>query len=201
MDQSVKWLPDAPEPWRTLCHAMCHGLPVPVGFIVFQSSSTEEIRCAYDELKYREKTHFVAVRAPSHAVLNVFHPDPLIHTLRRLWAESPNAPILIQRMVPAMWCGNAQWHRKNLRIKANEGMMLLDPDTYLVNSATGKCTRRLLESKQRKMIRHVDGSSKVVEREGERTPMPTEHLTAIAELANKAAADIGWVIDDVERLW
>src|SRR5262245_3970896 len=202
MDQRVKWLPDAQEtPWRTLRHAMCNGLPVPRGFTVFQPTPEEEIRDAYDELKIQERTHFVAVRGPSHAVLNVFQPDPLIHTLRRLWMESADAAILIQRMVPAVWCGNAQWHRNNLRIKANEGMMLLDPDTYLVSSGTGKCIRRSLESKQRKMIRHVDGSSKVVDREGERTPMPAEHLAAIAELAKRAAADIGWVIDDVGKLW
>src|SRR5215813_366640 len=144
MDQPLKWLPDA------------GGLPVPAGFIVFRSTPEPDIRAAYEQLKIREKTHFLAVRGPSHAVLNVIGPDALIHTLRRFWTESPGAPILIQRMIPAIWCGKAQWHRNNLRIKANEGMMLLDPDTYLVNTTTGKCTRRVLEPKQRKMIRHVD---------------------------------------------
>ena len=79
--------------------------------------------------------------------------------------------------------------------------MLLDPDTYLVNSATGKCIRRTIEPKQRKMIRHVDGSSKVVEREGERAPMPPEHLATIAELASRVGSDIGWAIDDLDKIW
>ncbi|HYR42914.1 MAG TPA: hypothetical protein VER98_07825, partial [Terriglobia bacterium] len=90
---------------------------------------------------------------------------------------------------------------KNLRIKANEGMMILDPDTYLVNSITGKCTRRKLEPRQRKMIRHVDGSAKVVEREGERTPMPADQLKRVADLAVRLGRDIGWAIDDNERAW
>lgn len=188
MSRPPKWLPDT-------------GLPVPAGFFVWQDTPEAEIRAAYEELKVREKTHFVAVRGSSHAVLNVIGPDPLIHTLRRMWAESPDAPVLVQRMVHSSWCGKAHWHRKNLRIKANEGMMLLDPDTYLVNSATGKCTRRTLEPKQRKMIRHVDGSAKVVAREGEREPMPAELLAKIAELAVRVGKDIAWAIDDLERVF
>ena len=188
MSRPPKWLPDT-------------GLPVPAGFFVWPETPEAEIRAAYEELKGREKTHFVAVRGSSHAVLNVIGPDPLIHTLRRMWAESPDAPVLVQRMIHSIWCGKAQWHRKNLRIKANEGMMVLDPDTYLVNSATGKCTRRTLEPKQRKMIRHVDGSAKVVTREGQREPMPAELLAKIAELAVRVGKDIGWAIDDLERVW
>src|SRR5438093_8667331 len=202
MNDPVKWLPDAEAtPWATLGAAMQAGLPVPAGYIVFRSTSEEQIRSAYEELKVREKTHFIAVRGSSHAVLNVIGPDALIHTLRRLREEAPDVPPLVQRMIHSMWCGKAQWHRKNLRIKANEGMMLLAPDTYLVHSATGKCTRRTLEPKQRKMIRHVDGTSKVVEREGERTPMPAEHLKKVADLAVQAGKDIGWAIDDNERVW
>jgi hypothetical protein len=202
MDQRLKWLPDAGDTvWDTLGKLMCTGLPVPAGYIVYSTAPEDEIRTNYEELKIREKTHFVAVRGPSHAVLNVIQPDPLIHTLRRLWRESTDGAVLIQRMVSAVWCGKAHRHRKNLRIKANEGMMVLDPDTYLVNAVTGKCIRRVLEPKQRKMIRHVDGSAKVVEREGERTPMPAEQLDAIAQLATRAGADITWAIDDVERLW
>jgi len=180
---------------------MSAGLPVPNGYVVLPSTAEENVRAEYEELKVREKTHFVAVRGTSHAVLNVIGPDALVHTLRRFWGESPDSPILIQRMVHAMWCGNAHWHRKNLRIKANEGMMVLDPDTYLVNSVTGKCIRRALEPKQRKMIRHVDGSARVVEREGERTPMAAEHLAKIADLAVSARKDIGWAIDDLEKAW
>ena len=202
MDQSLKWLPDAVgEAWEALGCAMRAGLPVPAGYIVSGSAPELDIRAAYEQLKFREKTHFLAVRGPSHAVLNVIGPDTLIHTLRRLWTESPGAPILVQRMIHSVWCGKAQWHRKNLRITANEGMMVLDPDTYLVNSLTGKCTRRTLEPKQRKMIRHVDGSARIVERIGERTPIPEEHLKKIAALAVKAGADIGWVIDDSDRAW
>ena len=181
--------------------AMSAGLPVPPGYIVLPSTPEAEIRAAYEELKLKEKTHFVSVRGASHALLNVIGPDALIHTLRRLWAEAPDSPVLIQRMVYAMWCGRAHWHRKNLRLKVNEGMLLLDPDTYLLNSGTGKCIRRALEPKQRKMIRHVDGSAKVVEREGERTPIPAEHLTKVAALAVKAACDIAWAIDDLDKVW
>jgi hypothetical protein len=188
MSRPPKWLPDT-------------GLPVPAGFFVWQETPEAEIRLAYEELKVREKTHFVAVRGSSHAVLNVIGPDTLIHTLRRMWSESPDAPVLVQRMIHSIWCGKAQWHRKNLRIKANEGMMVLDLDTYLVNSATAKCTRRTLEPKQRKMIRHVDGTAKVVAREGQREPMPAELLAKIAELAVRVGKDIGWAIDDLERVW
>jgi hypothetical protein len=180
---------------------MRSGLPVPAGFVVFPATAEEQIRAAYEDLKIRERTHFLAVRGILHPVLNVIGPNQLIHTLRRLWMESPGSPALVQRMIHAMWCGKAQWHRKNLRIKANEGMMILDPDTYLVNSITGKCIRRTLEPKQRKMIRHVDGTAKVVEREGERTPMPADQLKSITDLAVRAGKDIGWAIDDNERVW
>ena len=202
MNDSLNWLPDADgTAWKPLADAMRAGLPVPAGYIVLQSTPEDEIRAAYEVLKIREKTHFLAVRGCSHPVLNVIGPDPLIHTLRRFWAESPNSSVLVQRMIHSMWCGKALWHRKNLRITANEGMMVLDPDTYLVNSATGKCTRRIVEPKQRKMIRHVDGSAKVVERAGERTPMPAEYLAKITELAVRVGSDLGWAIDDLDRVW
>jgi hypothetical protein len=51
------------------------------------------------------------------------------------------------------------------------------------------------------MIRHVDGSAKVVEREEERTPMSDELLSKIAGLARQADTDIGWAIDDSDREW
>src|SRR5438128_11144259 len=187
MDQRLDWLPGAEGTvWVALGIAKQAGLPVPAGFIVFASTREQRIRSTYEELKIREKTHFVALRGLSHAVLNVLGPDQVMHTLRRLWMEAPGSPVLIQRIVHAIWCGKAHWHRRNLRIKANVGMTLLDPDTYLVNSLTGKCTRRTLEPKQRKMIRHVDGTARVVGREEERMPMPPEHLTNIAELAHRA---------------
>ena len=160
-----------------------------------------QIRAAYEELTLRERIHFVAVRGVSHPMLNVIGPDQLMHTLRRLWMESPNSGVLVQTMIHAMWCGKVQLNRRNVLIKANEGMMLLDPDTYLVNLATGKCIRRQLEAKQRKMIRHVDGTAKVVQREGERTPMTAEQLKSVADLAARAGKDIGWAIDDNDRLW
>lgn len=180
---------------------MRNGLPVPAGFSVLPATAEEEIRAAYEALKLRERTHFLAVRGVSHPVLNVIGPDQLVHTVRRLWTESSDLPLLIQRMIHSLWCGKAHWHRRNLRINANEGMMLLDPDTYLINSATGKCLRQTLQAKQRKMIRHVDGTAKIVQREGERAPIPPDHLKSIVELAVRAASDIGWAIDDNDRLW
>src|SRR5438128_511088 len=162
MADSLLWLPNAEgTPWKRLGKSMDAGLPVPAGFIASISCVPEaELRVAYEDFKTREKTHFVAVRGTSHPVLNVLGPDALLRTMRRLSAETTDVPVLVQRMVHSIWCGKAQWHRKNLRIKANEGLMLLDPDTYLVDSETGKCLRRSLERKQRKMIRHVDGSAK-----------------------------------------
>jgi hypothetical protein len=174
---------------------------VPAAFIVFASTTEQQIRAAYEELRLRERIHFVAVRGISHPVLNVIGPDQLIHTLRRLWTESPNGTMLVQTMIHAMWCGKAQPHPRNVQIKANEGMMMLDPDTYIVNGASGKCIRRALEPKQRKMIRHVDGTSKIVQREGERIPMTSEQLKNVADLAVRTAKDIGWAIDDNDRLW
>jgi hypothetical protein len=202
MTERIRWLPDAGgTPWELLGKALLEGLPVPAGYIVWRSTPEELVRAAYTELQLREFTHYLAVRGSSHAMLNVIGPDALVHATRRLWVESPDAPVLIQRMVHSMWCGKAQWHRKNLRIRANEGMMMLDPDTYLVAAATGKCLRRTLEPKQRKMIRHVDGSARVVVREGARTAMPAEHLAKVAELAVRTGSDIGWSIDDLEKIW
>jgi hypothetical protein len=182
MDPSLEWLQQT------------EGLPVPAGFIVTPATTEADIRAAYQELKIRERTHFVAVRGPTHAVLNVIGPDPLVHTLRRLWSESPDSTVLIQRMIHSMWCGKAQWHRKELTITANEGMLLLDPDTYVNGNA-------ILAPRQRKMIRHVDGTAKVIEFEGHRQPMPDALLANIRELATKVGSDIGWAIDDSEKVW
>jgi hypothetical protein len=182
MDQPLKWLTNT------------DGLPVPSGFIVFQTTPEAGVRAAYEELKIREKVHFVAVRGPTHAVLNVIGPDALVHTLRRFWTESPDAPVLVQRMIHSLWCGKAQWHGKDLTITANEGMLLLDPDTYVHGAA-------VLAPRQRKMIRHVDGTAKVIELEGHREPMPSALLTKITELATKVGTDIGWAVDDLEKVW
>src|SRR2546422_1878812 len=116
MNQPLKRLQEADgTEWESLAWAVRAGLPVPNGFVAFAGTSEEEIRESYQEMMIREKTHFLAIRGPSHAVLNVIGPDQLIHTLRRFRTESPGAAVLVQRMVPAMWCGKGQWHRKNLR--------------------------------------------------------------------------------------
>ena len=197
MDEPLKWLPETGNTvWKTLGEAFRAGLPVPAGFIARRSAPEEKIRAAYEELKVREKTHFVAVRGSTHVVLNVIGPDALVHTLRRLWLETSDAPVLVQRMIHSVWCGKTHKDGENLTIKANEGMLLLDPDTYVVNGA-GQCIRQALEPKQRKMVRHVDGSAKVVERTGPRTPMPAELLEKVAKLG----PDTGWAIDDLEKIW
>lgn len=202
MIDSLKWIREADgTPWSTLTIAVRAGLPVPNGFVVFPSAAEIDTRIAHEELKVREKTHFLVIRGPSHAVVNVIGSDQLIHTLRRLWAESPDTPLFIQRMVHSTWCGKAHWHRKNLRIHVNEGMMILDPDTYLFNTSTGKCIRKIFAPIQRKMVRHVDGTTKTVQQEGERTPMASEQLKSVVELAERAGADVGWAIDDRERTW
>lgn len=196
------WLATATDtPWRSLAEAIRLRLPVPEGFVVCRQTLENQIRDAYEELKIRTKTHFLAVRGPSHAVLNLIGPDQLVHTLRRFWSEAPDSVVLVQRMVPATWCGKAQWHRKNLRIKANEGMKILDPDTYLFSTVTGRCIRKSIEPSQRKMIRHVDGTSRTVERQGERTLLSPEQLKSVADLAVKANADITWALDDQDRAW
>jgi len=71
---------------------------------------------------------------------------------------------------------------------------MLDPDTY-VNG------RAVLSPKQRKMIRHVDGTARIVERQGPREPMPGELLAKINDLAVRVKSDIGWTIDDLDKVW
>ena len=168
--------------------------PIPPGFTVYPTTPEAEIRAAYEQLKIHEKVHFVAVRGPTHAVLNVIGPDAVMHTVRRFWAETPGAEILIQRMIHSMWCGKAQWHGKELTITANEGMLLLDPDTYVDGTVS-------LAPKQRKMIRHVDGSAKLITLEGYRQPMPSEIVAKITELATKVGTEIGWAVDDLDKVW
>jgi hypothetical protein len=198
MDGPLKWLPDADDTaWKGLGDALRAGLPVPAGFVVCRATPEYEVRAAYEELKLREKTHFVAVRGSTHAVLNVIGPDALVHMLRRLWLETSDAPILVQRMIHSMWCGRTQQDGETLTIKVNEGMLLLDPDTYVVSGTSGQCIRQALEPRQRKMIRHVDGSARVVERTSPRTPMPAELLAKVAKLG----PDVGWAIDDLEKIW
>jgi hypothetical protein len=206
MSPDLKWLRNATgTPWHGLANAIVAGLPVPDGFVAGPREREEDIRSAYEELKIRERTHFVAVRGSSHAVLDVLGPDKLIHTMRRLWTESPELPLLVQRMVNASWSGKATWDgktaRRILRIKANEGLLLFDPDLYVFNQATGKCAKNTLQPRQRKMIRRIDGMSKTIGIEGERVPLNSDHLKAVAELANRAQSNIGWAIDDNGRIW
>ena len=103
------WLATATDtPWKSLAEGTAMGLPIPEGFVVCRRMPEHEIRSFYEDLKARTRIHFLAVRGPAHAVLNVIGPDALIHTLRRFWAESSDAAILVQRMVPAAWCGKTQ---------------------------------------------------------------------------------------------
>jgi hypothetical protein len=192
------WLATATEPpWKSLANGIQMGLAIPDGFLVCWQMPEDKIRAAYEELKGRTRIHFVAVRGPSHAVLNVIGGDALIHTLRRFWAESPNAAMLVQQMVPAVWCGKTQQDGKV--IKANEGLMVLDPDTYVIEN--GACVHRIVENKQRKVLRYVDGTLRTIEREGDRTLLTDDQLKKIAELAAKAQTDITWALDDQDRCW
>jgi len=192
------WLATATDTqWKGLAEAMGRGLPVPEGFVVFSLIPEDHIRSAYEDLKIRTRVHFVAVRGPSHSVLNVIGPDQLIHTLRRFWAESTRAAVLVQRMVPATWCGKAQ--KDGTVIRANEGLSFLDPDTYILEN--GVWVRRTIESTQRKTLRYVDGTMRTIERDGERSQLTDAQLNKIAELGIKAEADISWALDDQDRPW
>jgi hypothetical protein len=192
------WLATATDtPWKCLAEAIGRGLPVPEGFVVSLAVPEDEIRAAYEDLKIRTRVHFVAVRGPSHSILNVIGPDAIIHALRRFWAEAPRAAVLIQLMVPAVWCGKAQ--KDGTVIRANEGLAFLDPDTYVLEN--GVWVRRSIEPKQRKMLRYVDGTTRTIERNGERSELTDAQLKKIADLAIKAEADISWALDDQDRAW
>lgn len=192
------WLATATDtPWKSLAEGIAMGLPIPEGFVVSPQTPEDEIRHAYEELKARTRIHFMAVRAPSHAVLNIIGADALIHSLRRFRAESPDAAILVQRMIPAVWCGKTQQDGKI--ITANEGLMILDPDTYVIQNGT--YVHKSIEQKQRKMLRYVDGTLRTVEREGERTLLSDDQLKKIADLAARSQTDITWALDDQDREW
>jgi len=192
------WLATATDtPWKSLAEGIALGLPIPEGFVVTRQTSEDEIRSAYEKLKARTRIHFLAVRGPSHAVLNIIGPDALIHALRRFWAESPDAAILVQRMIPSVWCGKTQ--QAGETITANEGLMILDPDTYVIEN--GAYVRKSIEPKQRKMLRYVDGTLRTVEHDGERTLLTDDQLRKVAALAVKSQTDITWVLDDQDREW
>jgi len=192
------WLATATDtPWKSLAEGIAMGLPIPEGFVISGQTPEDEIRSAYEELKRRTRIHFVAVRGRSHAVLNIIGPDALIHALRRFWAESPDASILVQRMVPAVWCGKTQ--QEGQFVTANEGLMILDPDTYIVQNGT--YVPKTIEPKQRKMLRYVDGTLRTVERDGDRTLLNDDQLKKIAGLADRSRTDITWALDDQDREW
>jgi hypothetical protein len=201
MTEQIHWLRETCDGrWARLGEALRAGLPVPEGFVVQPGAGEEAVRSAYEELKVREHTHFVAVRGPDHALLDVIGGDALTHTLHRIWTESPQSPILIQCMVNGSWCGKASWEAKNLRVRASEGLRCLDPDLYLYNTTTNKCTRRTLYQQPRKAFRAVDGRTRTMEITGERRPLDLKYLEAIADLAKHGAGEITWVLDH-RRVW
>src|SRR5262245_1601027 len=201
MSEQILWLRDVQSGhWSALGTALRAGLPVPGGFVASPDTPEKAIRQGYEDLKLHEFTHYVAVRSPSHALLDVIGADQLIHTLRRLRLELPGAEVLVQAMVNSAWCGTAAWEGKNLRIRAAEGLQCLDSDMYLFNTTTRKCTRRTLYQRPRKVFRAVDGTTRTMEIIGERRPLEPKYLEAIAQLAERAESDITWVLDD-RRVW
>jgi hypothetical protein len=200
---TVRWLRETEDgPWLALSNCLRKDLPVPNGFVVEPEAPEREVRDAYEILKQTERTHYVALRSPSHALLDVLGNDAVVHALRRLWTEASDAPILIQRMIHSEWCGKATRQEKNrlIRIKANEGMLILDPDSYVFNSATGKCTRRGLQKTQRKLVRSVDGAPQSLESHNRRSALDIDQLKRIAELTESAQASITWALDD-RQIW
>jgi hypothetical protein len=179
-----------------LAAAMAAGLPVPDGFVVGPHTSESSIRSGYDELKLRTYTHYLAVRTPVHALLDVIGNDALVHSIRRLRTDAPEAETLVQAMVNGLWCGKASLEGKNLRIRAAAGLMCLDPDVYLVNTLTGKCIRRTLYQHPRKVFRSVDGTTRTMEVTRERRPLESKFLSAITALAKRVESDMTWVLDD-----
>jgi hypothetical protein len=171
------------------------GIRVPAGFEVEPRCPEATIRAAYGELKIREHTHYVAVRGPKHSVIEVIGNDRLVHTINAIWAQTPEAGILVQAMINSTWCGKAWWEQQNLRVHASAGLLCLDPDIYLLGAA-GECIEQRLVRKQRKVFRAVDGTTKRMEIQDERVPLEAEYLAAIADIARRSVADITWSIDD-----
>lgn len=202
MNQGLKWLQEAAGTrWSRLSEAIASQLPVPDGFVVLRQTPERVIRDAYEDIKIREKTHFVAVRGPSHAVLNIVTPDQVILNVRRFWAEDPSAELLVQRMIHSSWCGKVQRNDEVCKVTANEGMMVFDPDLYIFAIRDGACIRKEVQQRQRKMIRHVDGSSKTVDVKQERKGLSEEQLRTVLNLADRAGSEIGWALDDQDREW
>jgi len=187
-------------PWAGLGTALREGLPVPRGFVVPPGAKESDIREAYDDLKILEHTHYVAVRAPARVEIEVIGNDQVIYSLRRIRDEFADADVLVQSMVNAGWCGKASWEGKNIRIRASEGLQCLDPDMYLFNPASGKCTRRTLYQRPRKVFRGVDGTTKTMEIVGERRPLELKYVQAVADLAKQTKTEITWALDH-RRVW
>lgn len=201
MAERIRWLSDVDDGhWSRLGAAARLSLPVPRGFVATSRTPEENIRTAYDELKVREHTHYVAIRTPAHAVIEIIGNDAVIHVLGRVWSEVSAGEVLVQSMVNASWCGKAVWEGKNLRIRASEGLQCLDPDMYLLNASTGRCTRRTLYQRPRKVFRGVDGTTRTMEVLAERHPMNSADLESVLALAGKAETSITWALDD-RRVW
>src|SRR5580765_655128 len=145
MLEQIRWLRETRNgSWARLGTAMDAGLPVPDGFVATSQSSERCIREGYDDLKIRTHTHYLAVRTSGKTLIDVIGPDALMHTLRAIWQENPEAEVLIQAMVNGTWCAKAPWEAKTLRISAAAGLIALDRDIYLFNTTGHKCTRRTL---------------------------------------------------------
>jgi hypothetical protein len=171
------------------------GAPVPDGFVVEPGMAENDVRTAYEELKMRQFTHFVAVRGPENAVLDVVGTDPVIYKLRGMRSEWPKAPILIQTMVNGNWCGQATWEGTNLIVRASEGLRNLDPDIYVFDTVTNECENCTMHSHPRKVFRAVDGRTRTMELTGERQPLDGASLQAIAEIAKNSPTGISWALD------
>jgi hypothetical protein len=196
----IQWMPNIESSrWRRLAELANCEIPVPYGFEVKPRCPESMIRAAYGELKTREHTHFVAVRGPQHSVIEVIGSDRLVHTINAVWAQDPEAGILVQAMVNSTWCGKAWCEDKNFRIHASAGLLCLDPDIYLMGPA-GDCLKQTMFPKPRKVFRGVDGTTKRMEIHGERVSLDTEYLAAIGELARRAGGEITWSVDD-RGLW
>ena len=201
MADEIQWLREVREGlWTKLGTAMDAGLPVPCGFVATPRSSERNIRDAYEELKVREHTHYVAVRTSAKALIDVIGSDALMHALRAIWTETAGEEVLIQSMVNGLWCGKAVWEAKNLRIRAAAGLLALDPDMYLFNTLNHKCSRRTLYQRPRKVFRGVDGTTRTMEVNGERRALEWKYMELISELATRAGSNITWVLDD-RRAW
>jgi hypothetical protein len=197
MAEQMLWLGKVQEgPWAALGQAIRAGAPVPDGFIVEPNTPESEVRTAYDELKLRQFTHFVAMRGPQNAALDVVGTDPVIYKLRAMRSEWPEAPILIQAMVNGNWCGQATWEGTNLVVRASEGLRNLDPDIYVFDTVTNECESRTIHPHPRKVFRAIDGRTRTMEVAGERQPLDIGSLKAIAEVAKNSPGGISWCLDD-----